>query len=306
MSRTLFIGYSGTYNVAARVGHKLGDSVTESYTARLFCEAKPYTKILLSLNPKHHLNFCFDQVIKDYNIEVLWDDWPENDQPYCYSRFDARRKMRKLHGGKAFDDYRELYLRVDGGMRQTALAGSEVGLGRRGIFDYLYFGQEEVPTECPRGADFRPSAFGWSWDPRAPQRSVFVSPHAVSQTNEVFTLEFWHRVIQQLLARKIQVEVNTPEKGRFGEHPLLTYFFQHDHDLKALFKHLSHQRLSLSGNTGIAWASAAHGTPVIVGEPPFFMFQDYRFRQNGVPAINIFDTPNEVHVANLVQHFFAP
>lgn len=305
MSRTLFIAYSGTYNVAARVGHKLGDSITESYTARLFCEAKPYTKILLSLNPKHHLNFCFDQVIKDYNIEVLWDDWPENDQPYIYRRCDARRQTRKAHG-QTFDDYRELYLRVDGGPRQIALAGSEVGLGRRGIFDYLYFGQEEVPTECPRGADFRPSAFGWTWDPRAPQKSVFVSPHAVSQTNDVFTLDFWHLMIQELVRREIQVEVNTPEKGRFGEHPRLTYFFQHDHDLKALFKHISHQRLSLSGNTGTFWCSAAHGVPVMVGEPIGFMFADYRARQNGVPAINIFDSPNVHHIANAVQHFLVP
>lgn len=302
----LYIWANHTY----KGGHKIGDCITSAYAARLFAESDKWGRIILSRHPSHRMNFCYDQFIKDFDVQVIDENWPHPDVddsecdgvvfPLC----DERRTTREINGMK-FDSYKELYRRVAGGGRQKMLCGEEKGLGRRNIFEYLFFGQEESTGNCPRGADFRPSAFGGTWEPSGPQRGVFLSPHAFSQSNDVFTLQFWSEVVRGLAARGIHVTVNTQNATWFGKGPFIDYYFQGDGDFRALSDMISRQRLSVSGNTGIAWMAAMNGVPLVVGEPEFFWYMDYRMRECGVPA-HIFSQADAPLLVDRIEHLLCP
>lgn len=303
--RTLYLAVNACYSASGKPSSKLGDAVCMAYTARLMMEAEPHDRYIMSMNPKHPCNFVFDRLIQDYRIQVINEDWPLDEMAYVYPFWDQRRHDRNIHD-IPFDTMKEFYLRIDGGVRQKQICGSEKGLGHRNIFEYWFFGQESSPEVCPRSSDFRPSAFGGEWNPTAPPRSVFVSPHAYSQGNDVFSEPFWRDVIQLLVQQDIEVTVNTPHVGSFGRHDtLIKYSYQQD-NIRALWHQVAQQRLCLNGNTGIAWFAAAHGTPMIVGEPPFFWYMDFRMRQCGVPVVYIFDRPDSADLAQRVNHFLSP
>lgn len=299
MSRTLYIAYSGTYER----GMKIGDGLVAAYMVRLWCENEPHDRILLSLNPKYELNFVFDKVIRDHHIQIVRDDWGSPHAFECHKRFDERRAVHEVEGVK-FDTYKEIYLRIYSGDRQKAFRGSEIGMGRGNIFHYMFFGQESSPEYCQRAADFRPSAFGFEWNPLAPLRSVFVVPHAVCQSNDVFTLDFWKQVVTKLLEFGISVTINTPQNGWFGYHPLLSYCY-FPNDFRALFKKVSEQRLVLSMNTGPGWIAAAHGVPLMAMENEFFWFLEFKYRPCGVPAVEIFPLPDVERVTRSVNAFLS-
>lgn len=304
--KTLYIWAGHTY----KGGHKIGDCITSAYTARLFAESDRWGRIILSRHPSHPMNYVYEQFIRDYDVQVIDEDWPSPmlEEGYCdeavYPLCDELRAQRAVHG-TSFDAYRELYRRVSGGNRQKALCGEERGLGRRNIFEYWFFGQEEAPEECPRGADFRPAAFGGRWNPLAKERSCFVSPHAFSQSNDIFTLPFWAEVIRGLAQRRIQVTVNTQNTSWFGKNDYIRYFYQKDDNFRELARVISEQRLSVSGNTGIAWMAAMNGVPLIVGEPFFFWYADFRMREAGVPA-QIFSEPNPGTLIDMIDARLAP
>lgn len=279
MSRIMYIGFSGTIEA----GHKIGDIIVLSHTLRIFIENDPCDHYILSLNPAHPLNFVFDQAILEYNIEVVWDAWPIGDNEHAYRMLESRRRDRMVNG-KKFDVYKELYLRIHGGLRQHSLCGSERGLGHRNIFEYYFYGQESHPKHCIGSTAFGRHSLGLQWRPQGEKRSVFVAPIAFSQSNDVFTMDYWKKAIDMLLLEKVHVTVNTPNEGQFGAHPLLTYSY-HPGNLRGLFEQVSHARLTLSGNTGIGWIAGAHGVPMIAGEPDFFWFMDYRYREAGVQSV---------------------
>lgn len=264
-------------------GQKIGDHITVAHAMRLMIENEPHRQYILSLNPQDPMNFVFDQLVLEYNVEVIFDNWTPGDLPHMYRMFDQRRRDRMIEG-RLFDTYKELYLRTAGGDRQGLLCGSEKGLGRRNIFEYLFFGQETAPKHCLGGACFCRKSLGYQWKPTAPKRSVFVAPIAISQTNSVFTMEWWKLVIDRLLKENIEVTVNTPNEGQFGHHPKLTYSYRPG-DVRALFDQVGQQQLVLSGNTGIGWIAGAYGVPLIAGEPDFFWFMDYRYRECGVQSV---------------------
>jgi hypothetical protein len=270
-----------------------------AHAARLIVECDPHEHYILSLNPRHPLNFVFDKFIRDYGVRVIYDDWPVGRHGHMFEEFERRRKTRVVDG-VAFDTYKELYRRVDGANRQGVLCGKERGLGRRNIFEYYVFGQETVPEVCENGASFGADSLGFVRGELVPEDCVFVAPHAVSQTNEVFTLDFWALVISRLVALGLRVTVNTPDTGRFGTHPRIAYTYHHG-DLPGMFAEVSRQRLVLCGNTGIGWVAAAHGVPMIAGEPSFFWFMDYRYRECGVRSVvDIFSLADVGHLEELV------
>lgn len=296
--RVMFIAGNFTYEA----GHKIGDMITMAHAARLMAENDPHDHYILALNPKHPLNFVFDQFIADFNVQVILDDWPTGAPAWHDPEFERRRRERTLNG-QPFTTYKELYRRIDGGRRQGLLCGREKGLGRRNIFEYYFFGQPGSPSVCRKGADFGPDSLGFQWNPTAPEFSVFVAPHAHSQGNSVFTMDFWKQVIAVLLEADVAVTVNTPETGRFGTHERLTYSFK-PNDLRGLFRQVGEQRLVLCGNTGIGWIAAAHGVPLIAGEPDFFWFMDYRYRECGVRSlVEVFRKPDAKAVAEKAIRF---
>lgn len=279
MKKCCYFAFSGT-DVG---GHKIGDHITAAHIVRLMIENEPHEQYILSLNPQDPLAFVFDQVILEYNIEVIWDNWTPGDLPHIYRVFDQRRRDRMIEG-RIFNTYKEIYLRTAGGDRQGILCGGEKGLGRRNIFEYIFFGQEQAPALCLGGAHFCRKSLGYQWKPVAPKRSVFVAPIAISQSNDVFTMEWWRQVIERLLAENIELTVNTPNEAQFGNHPRLTYSYQPG-NIRGLFDQIRHQQLVLCGNTGIGWIAGACGVPLIAGEPDFFWFMDYRYRECGVQSV---------------------
>ena len=277
--RTMYLAFSHT----EISGQKIGDHITCAHAMRLMMENDPHDHYILSLNPADNLGFVFDQIILEFNIEVVWDAWPPGDCEHIYRMLESRRRDRTVNG-RVFDTYKELYLRIHGGMRQHALCGSERGIGHRNIFEYYFYGQETHPKHCFGGASFGSSSLGYKWKPDGPKRSVFVAPIAFSQSNDVFTMEFWKKVIDALVVEKVKVTINTPNEGQFGHNPLITYSYKPG-DLRGLFEQVSRSRLTLHGNTGIGWISAASGVPMIAGEPDFFWFMDYRYRESGVQSV---------------------
>jgi len=277
-------------------GFKVGDNIVAAHVVRLFIENEPHDHWILSLNPASGMNRVFDQVILEYDIEVLHDVWEPGDIQHLNKCMDERRRSRMVQG-RIFDTYKELYRRTDGGPKQRGLCGSERGLGHRNIFDYYYFGQESSNKHCIGGGHFGRYSLGYRWKPTAPLRSVFVAPIAFSQTNEVFTMDFWKQVIDLLLAEDIEVTVNTPNPNQFGAHPKLKYFYSPG-NIWGLFEAVSHQRLVLCGNTGVGWVAGAYGVPLIAGQPKFFWFQDYRYDWCGVQSVvDIFGTQSGADAA---------
>lgn len=299
MSRTLYIAFNGTYEQ----GHKIGDCITLAHVARLMAENDPHERIILSLNPAHPLNFCFDQFALEYGVEVIEECWPVGNEDFIFQKLDERRRNREVNG-IPFTTYKELYRRIVGAQRQNALCGEERGLHRRNIMEYMNFGQEQSPSHCFGSTCFCRKSLGFQWRPTQPKRSAFVAPHAFSQTNDFFTMDYWHDVIQKLLAERVAVTVNTSLEGRFGNHPLLTYSYR-PNDLRGLFEQVSHERLVISGNTGIGWIAGAHGVPLCAGEPNVpWQIQDYRYRECGVQSlVGIFDTSDPAQAARMAIQY---
>lgn len=299
MSRTMYIAANMTYEA----GHKIGDSITNFHVARLMVENDPHDQIIMSLNPAHPLNFCGDQFVLEYNVQVIEEQWPVGDEDFVIRQHEERRRDRTVNG-IPFHTYKELYRRVNGGPRQGRLCGEERGLRRRNIFEYLYFGQEQSTAHCFGSTCFSRHSLGFQWRPSGPKRSAFVAPHAFSQTNDFFTLDYWNRVIELLLAEGVAVTVNTHLDGRFGRHANLTYSYKPG-DLRGLFEQIGQQRLVISGNTGIGWIAGAHGVPLCAGEPHVpWQFQDYRYRECGVQSlVGIFDTCDPAQAARMAIQY---
>jgi hypothetical protein len=297
--RTMYLAFSHT----EQSGMKIGDHITCAHAMRLMMENDPCERYVISLNPRDALAFVFDQIILEFNMEVVFDDWPPGDTDFIYRNLDERRRHREVNG-IPFHVYKELYLRIHGGLRQGSLCGHERGLGHRNIHEYYTYGQETCPHHCFGSTTFSRHSLGFKWRPTASKRSCFVAPHAFSQTNSFFTLEYWGMVIEKLLAERVAVTVNTHLDGRFGTHPLLTYSFKPG-DLRGLFDQIGQQRLVVCGNTGIGWIAGAHGVPLIAGEPHVpWQFQDYRYRECGVQSlVGIFDTNDPGHAARMAVQY---
>lgn len=302
----MYIAFSGTYEG----GHKLGDCVTMVKTCYLFAENEPHNEYILSLNPKHKLNFLWDKFIHEYQVKVIYDDFPSKwsvpKSEVVYEIFNERMASKQVQNIK-FDTYKELYLRIHGGKRQFHLCGSERGLGRKNIFEYYYFGQQNKPEKCVGGDKFKNNIIYYEPKEKAPERSCFISPLAVSQGNKVFSFDFWRNVVKFLTKKEILVFLNTDKENSFKEinSPFLKFTYQKNDDYKSLLNTIASQRLVVCGNTGIGWFAAATGVPLMAMEPSFFWFMDYRYRECGVESLKqIFSQPNAEEVSNAIINYF--
>lgn len=299
--KTMYIAFSGTFEG----GHKLGDCITMVKACYLFAENEPHDKIIISLNSRHKLNFLWKKFIDKYDVQVVYDDFPLDDKDLMCKVFHERRIMRRVHNIK-FDSYKELYLRVDGGKRQGYLCGEERGLGRKNIFEYYYFGQENKPENCIGGDHFKNDLIYYSPNRnKVPKRSVFISPLAVSQGNSIFTFDFWKEVVKNLTEKDVFVFLNTNQKHLFKEiNKNIEFTYENNDDFESLLNTIASQQLVVCGNTGVGWFAGATGTPLMAMEPPFFWFMDYRYKECGVESLKkLFSEPNPTVISTSVVEY---
>ena len=262
-------------------GYFLGDVLTVIKAAWMFVENEPHDHVILSLHDREPLNFLWDKFVADNLATVVHDRWDQGNRDIQYAAFGDRMTKRCVKG-IAFDTYKELYPRLDGGARQHILYGRENGLGRRNIFCYYYFGQQKW-IDNPRGdAAFGPGVIDIPQVSRGATRSVFVAPHEKCHGNALFTHAFWEQVIAGLTRSGVQVTLND-DRGfmRQAEGPLLTRSFL---PFRQLVEQVAAQRLVLAGNNGVGWLAGAVGAPLIALERNGLL-PEYEFSKCGVTSL---------------------
>jgi rfaE bifunctional protein nucleotidyltransferase chain/domain len=278
----------------------LGDTICAIKTAWLFANAYPCSKYLLTLHPRHDLNFLWDKFCDTYHVERIYDTFDDGNMDQRFAAWDEWRTTRKING-IGFDLYRELYRRIDGANRQTVLCGTEHGLGRKNIFEYFYYGQESAVHPCIGGDSFDGDALFYH-PPLRPTRDVYLAPKAKCQGNRTFTFDYWSKVVHKLLDEGLTVTVNHDEA--FCEdcngHPNYRRIFPSMRDLQA---EIARHKITTCGNTGVGWMAATCNAPLLAMQPIDSFFQDYRYEWCGVKSlVEIIDEPDADYcVARLVE-----
>jgi rfaE bifunctional protein nucleotidyltransferase chain/domain len=305
-------------NCTRECGQFLGDQLCYLKAAHLFARNAPEgtERVIMSMSLRNEMGFLWEKFLEDPRgdgslppVEVIWDDLDPGDNDGRWRMWDRWRADR-VADGRPFDSYRELYLRIHGAVRQCGLCGAERGLGRANIFEYLWFGQEDAPEAPPRDVD--------EWEchgvrtrysygegllrhpPRESERDVYISPHAKTQGNVVFSFDFWSDVVHRLIDAGVTVTVGY--NGYFCEelnaHPL---YKKHWGDHRQWMEQVCRHKIVACGNTGTGWLAAACGVPMVTMEPPGSQMPDHRYRQCGLRNIvELFDEPDPRRVADRI------
>ena len=258
----LYIAYSGS----AEHGYKLGDTVVAVLTAH---------HMVTEYLTQHPDASVFISVVSSDVYIRLWENWKEfhwhSEKVYFihdssakspeenYRRFDKRRRLKNICGIQ-FDDYKEIFRRVDV-HRGVHLAGTgrEEGLGRKNIVEYILYSQPE------------PTVVGYTGFPFLFQNKVgeyyqkfIISPRAYSQGNSVFTFD-WYKKLTLRLATELQ-DLNIPvivNDSRADFHSLVTHpniniAFP---DISSLLRVFGQCYGALGPNTGTGWLKMATYQP---------------------------------------------
>ena len=304
-------------NCTRENGQFCGDQLCYLKAAYLFVQNAPpdVDRIVMAMSPGNEMAFLWEKFIEVHNVQVVYDDLNPGDNDGRWAMWDRWRASRKI-GDTPFDIYKELFLRIHGAHRQHVLCGSERGLGRRNIYEYLWFGQEDRPDAPPR--DWVSEWFNhgvatsYTYSGRTPddhlihhparthERDVYISPHAKTQGNQVFTFDFWAEVVHRLVDAEVTVTVGydgyfCPE---LNGHP---YFQRYWGDHRAWMEQICRHRLVACGNTGTGWLAAACGVPMITMEPPNSVMADHRYRECGLRNIvEVVSEPDPHYVAKQI------
>jgi rfaE bifunctional protein nucleotidyltransferase chain/domain len=282
-------------NETRESGSFMGDQLCSLKAAYLFVQNQPdVTKVIMSVSPQNEMGFLWQKFIDTYDVEVVEDDFHPGDWNARWTAWDKWRKSREIDG-RPFDYYRELYLRIHGMLRQVALCGSERGLGRKNIYEYWVYGQENCPDECP-GSDWYDDSLVYH-PALTPERDVYISPHCKTQGNVTFTFEYWARVVHKLIDAGITVTVGYDGYfcEEFNQHPL---YRKHWGDHNAWMEQVCKHKIVACGNTGTGWLAAACGVPLLTMEPPNSQMPDHRYRECGLRNIvEVMDTPDSDYCA---------
>lgn len=278
-------------------GSFCGDQLCYIKIAELFIMNQPdVDHVVMSMSPGNEMNFLWDRFIRDWVDEVVWDDFNSGDWEARWVAWNRWRADRSING-IPFDHYRELYLRIHGALRQNTLCGFERGLGRRNIFEYVYYGQEHLPDTCV-GSDVYDVEI--DHPPLAPECDVYISPHCKTQGNVTFTFDFWSQVVHKLVDAGATVTVGYD--GYFCEdlvgHPL---YRKHWGDHRAWVEQVCRHKIVACGNTGTGWVAAACGVPLLTMEPPNSQMPDHRYRECGLRnLVGVVDVPDADCVARRI------
>lgn len=296
MSSTLLIAN----NCTRESGSFMGDQCCSLKAAYLFAEHAPAgtDKFIMSVSRANEMGFLWEKFVERFNVELVYDDWNPGDWNSRWCAWDKWRAERVIEG-RPFDHYRELYLRIHGGIRQQMLCGSERGLGRRNIYQYWWCGQEGCPDELPPEVDWFDDTL-IHHPPHIPTRDVYIAPHAKTQGNHVFTFQFWADVVHYLVDAGVTVTVgyDGPFCEELNDHPL---YRKHWGDHRQWMNTVCSHKLVACGNTGTGWLAAACGVPMITMEPPNSQMPDHRFGRCGLRnVVEIVDTPDPNYVARRI------
>jgi len=282
-------------NCTRENGQFMGDQLCYIKVAYLFVLNEPSVDhVIMSMSPGNEMDFLWRKFIDTYNVEVIHDSLNPGDNEGRWVMWNKWRADRKIEG-IPFDHYRELYLRIHGGFRQAALCGLERGLGRRNIFEYMFYGQEHMPEGC-NGADWYDDSLIYH-PPLSPERDVYISPHCKTQGNITFTFDYWTQVVQKLIDAGITATVGYD--GYFCEHLLgHPLYKKHWGDHKQWVEQICKHKIVACGNTGSGWIAAACGVPLFTMEPPNSQMPDHRYRECGLRNIvEVMDTPDPAYCA---------
>lgn len=267
-------------NCTVESGHFMGDQLCYVKIAYLFVQNAPVgtDKIVMSMSPGNSIAFAWQKFIDVHNVEVVYDDFNPGDNVARHSAWDEWRQERAVNG-MSFTHYRELYLRIHGGQRQTVLCGFERGFNRRNIFEYVYYGQEHNPDSCEGSDWFDESLF---YHPeRKPVRDVYIAPFCKTQGNYVFTMAYWEAVVRHLVRAGVTVTVG--HDGPFCDDLLGSDLYRkHFGSFEEWHQQVCAHKLVACGNTGTGWVAAACGVPLITMEPHNSVMADHRYRQCGL------------------------
>lgn len=290
-------------NATRESGSFMGDQLCALKTAYLFVANQPdVDKILLTVSPGNEMAFLWSRFISDPRgdgtvppVELVYDSWNPGDWEARFVSWNRWRLEREADGRK-FDHYRELYLRIHGAQRQAALCGAERGLGRRNIFEYWYYGQENMPVSgtCI-GSDVYDVEI--NHPPHLPDRDVYISPHCKTQGNITFTFDYWSQVVYKLVDAGVSVTVGYD--GYFCEdligHPL---YRKHWGTHRQWMEEICRHKIVACGNTGTGWLAAACGVPLFTMEPPNSQMPDHRYRECGLRnLVEVMDSPDANYCA---------
>jgi rfaE bifunctional protein nucleotidyltransferase chain/domain len=272
------IVFCGTH----QFGQHMGDTITSIKAAWLMARNEPHDNYLLVLSRVHDLNFLWQKFIDTFKAEVIYDDFDPGNADQRFNTWNEWRASREIYGHK-FDTYKEIYRRIDGGHRQGLLCGSEKGLGRKNVFEYFCFGQQESPdlfhgSQSFDGADlfYRP--------PINPIYDVYIAPYAKCQGNSVFTFAYWDKVTRAFINNGASVTVNwdRPFCDDLAGHPGFRKIFP---GMEELQQEVCRHRVVTCGNTGIGWMAAACNVPLLAMQHPESHIADYRYEWCGVKSL---------------------
>ena len=271
--------------------------------AYLFVQNTPdVSQVIMSVSPGNEMGFLWDRFIRDPRGDgtvppavLVYDTWNPGDWDCRWNAWNKWRTDRHIDGQR-FDHYRELYLRIHGAQRQRVLCGAERGLGRRNIFEYWYYGQENAPES---GTCVGSCVYDVEVDhpPHIPVRDVYISPHCKTQGNVTFTFDYWSRVVHKLIDAGVSVTVGYD--GHFCEellnHPLYRKFWgTHKQWMEEICRH----KIVSCGNTGTGWLAAVCGVPLFTMEPPNSQMPDHRYRECGLRnLVGVMDAPDADYCA---------
>jgi rfaE bifunctional protein nucleotidyltransferase chain/domain len=276
-------------NETRESGSFCGDQLCSLRAAYLFVQNQPdVDRVIMSVSPANEMSHLWTRFIADPRgdggvppVELVYDDFNPGDWTARWAAWDKWRVERSIDG-RPFQHFRELYLRIHGARRQTILCGHERGLGRRNIFAYWVYGQENMPETC-QGDDVYDVEI--DHPPLTRERDVYVSVHCKTQGNATFTFHWWQRVCDLLVEAGVSVTVGyNDQAGPFNDAHLRAspLYRRHWGDHVAWRDEVCRHRLVACGNTGTGWLAAACGVPLLSVEPHGSVMADHRYRECGL------------------------
>lgn len=288
-------------NETRESGSFMGDQLCSLKAAYLFVQNTPdVDHVIMSVSPGNEMHFLWERFVRDPrgdgtipSVDLVWDTLNPGDWEARWCAWNKWRMDRRIEGQR-FDHYRELYLRIHGAQRQQTLCGSERGLGRKNIYEYWLFGQENMSETCIGSGVYDVEI---DHPPLIPDRDVYISPHCKTQGNITFTFDYWDRVVHKLVDAGVSVTVGY--EGFFCEdllrHPL---YKKHWGTHKQWMDEVCRHKIVACGNTGTGWLAAACGVPLLTMEPPNSQMPDHRYRECGLRNIvEVMEVPDADYCA---------